>query len=164
MIETISTSQNSEKIASLSKVTDSHEQTLQEVKKQLQIISTFMQKWANSKEHRRKSSQSRGCLVNATGSNEGYGTLPLGPIKNLRLEFPRFQGEDPTCWIYKANQFFSYHNTLEHYRVLMASFHLDGEALIWFQEAEQERGFASWEVFVQALQTQFGATAYDDQH
>ena len=44
----------------------------------------------------------------------------------------------------------------------MASYHLDGEALIWFQEAEQARGFASWEVFVQALQTRFRTTAYDD--
>ena len=35
MIEIRSNSQNSEKIAALSKITDSHEQTLQEVKKQL---------------------------------------------------------------------------------------------------------------------------------
>ena len=46
--------------------------------------------------------------------------------------------------------------------MLMALYHLDGEALIWFQEAEQARGFTSWEVFVQALQTRFGTTAYDD--
>ena len=44
----------------------------------------------------------------------------------------------------------------------MASYHLDGEALIWFQEVEQARGFASWEVFVQALQTRFGTTTYND--
>ncbi|XP_075659161.1 uncharacterized protein LOC142629051 [Castanea sativa] len=44
----------------------------------------------------------------------------------------------------------------------MASYHLDGEALIWFQEAEQARGFACWEMFVQALQTRFGTTAYAD--
>ncbi|XP_030949790.1 uncharacterized protein LOC115973672 [Quercus lobata] len=44
----------------------------------------------------------------------------------------------------------------------MALYHLDGEALIWFQEAEQARGFASWEVFVQALQTRFGTIAYVD--
>ena len=43
----------------------------------------------------------------------------------------------------------------------MASYHLDGEALIWFQEAKQERGFASWEVFVQALQKRFGTSTYN---
>ena len=41
-------------------------------------------------------------------------------IKNLKLEFPWFHGEDPTCWIYKTNQFFSYHITLEHQNVIMA--------------------------------------------
>jgi len=44
----------------------------------------------------------------------------------------------------------------------MASFHLDEEALIWFQDAEQMGGFASWEIFIKDLQTRFGATAYDD--
>ena len=56
-----------------------------------------MQKWADSEEQRQQSPQSRGYLVNATVSNEGHEHLPLGPIKNLRLKFPRFQGEDPTC-------------------------------------------------------------------
>ena len=44
----------------------------------------------------------------------------------------------------------------------MASYHLDREALIWFQAAEQASGFASWEVFIRALQTHFGTLAYDD--
>ena len=44
----------------------------------------------------------------------------------------------------------------------MASYHLDGEALIWFQDAEQAGGFASQEVFIRALQTPFGTSAYDD--
>ena len=58
-------------------------------------------------------------------------------IKNLILEFLRFQGEDPTCWDYRANQYFSYHNTLEHQKVIMALYHFDGKALIWFQDFEQ---------------------------
>uniref|UniRef100_A0A7N2LY12 Integrase catalytic domain-containing protein n=1 Tax=Quercus lobata TaxID=97700 RepID=A0A7N2LY12_QUELO len=44
----------------------------------------------------------------------------------------------------------------------MASYHFDGEALIWFQDVEQIGSFASWEVFVKALQTCFGVAAYDD--
>ena len=44
----------------------------------------------------------------------------------------------------------------------MASYHLDGEAFIWFQDLEQAGGFASWEVFIKALQTRFGTSAYDD--
>ena len=44
----------------------------------------------------------------------------------------------------------------------MALYHLDGEALIWFQNVEQAGGFTSWDVFVKALQTRFGVTAYND--
>ena len=50
----------------------------------------------------------------------------------------------------------------EHQRVIMASYHLDGDALIWFQDAEQAGGFASWEVFVKVVHIQFGVIAYDD--
>ena len=78
--ETRSNSQNSKKIAALSKITDNHEQTLQEVKKQLQILTIFMQKWADSEEQCQKSSPSRGYLVNTTVNNEGHEQLPLGPI------------------------------------------------------------------------------------
>ena len=121
-----------------------------------------MQKWVESEEKRQQSPSSGGCLVNNTSNTTTQEPLLISPIKNLKLEFPRFQGEDPTCWVYRANQFFSYHNTPEHHRVIMALYHLDGEALIWFQDAEQVGGFASWEVFVKAVQIRFGVTAYDD--
>jgi len=32
--------------------------------------------------------------------------------KAVRLEFPRFKGDNPSGWIYKANQFFQLYNTL----------------------------------------------------
>ncbi|XP_075656325.1 uncharacterized protein LOC142626382 [Castanea sativa] len=44
----------------------------------------------------------------------------------------------------------------------MASYHLDGDALIWFQDAKQAGGFVSWEVFVKVVHIRFGVTAYDD--
>ena len=44
----------------------------------------------------------------------------------------------------------------------MALYHLEEEALIWFQDAEQVAGFPSQKVFIKALQTRFGVTAYDD--
>ena len=34
--------------------------------------------------------------------------------------------------------------------------------MIWFQEAEETGQFISWEAFVRALHTRFGALAYDD--
>ena len=82
--------------------------------------------------------------------------------KLLRLEFPDFSGVDSASWIYKSNQFFTYYNTPKHQKVLMESYHMEGEALIWFQDAENSSLFTDWEVFVKAVHVRFGATSYDD--
>ena len=96
---------------------------------------------AEKKQEQAPSSSSRALLVNNHIGNSK--SLPVNSIKNPKLEFPRFQGEDTTCWIYQAKQFFSYHNTPEHQQVVMASYHLDGKALIWFQNVEQAGAFLS---------------------
>ena len=92
--------------------------------------------------------------------NPNSALLPVS--RTMKLEFPRFFGEDPTSWVYKANQYFRYYNTPIGEKLMLASFHMEGEALIWFRDAEQIGGFASWEVFVKALQTCFRVTACDD--
>lgn len=54
-----------------------------------------------------------------------------------RLEFPCFNGENPTRWIYKAEQFFRYQGTASNEKVVQASFHLQDAALEWYQWYEQ---------------------------
>lgn len=44
----------------------------------------------------------------------------------------------------------------------MASYHMEGEALIWFQDAENSGLFTNWEAFVKAVHVRFGTTFYDD--
>ena len=80
----------------------------------------------------------------------------------MTLEFPRFSREDLVSWVYKANQYFKYYNTPIGEKLILASFHMEGEALIWFQDSEEEEIFVDWESLVQALHIKFGATAYDD--
>ena len=76
--------------------------------------------------------------------------------KAVRLEFPRFKGENPSSWVYKANQFFHLYNTPVNQKILLASYHMEDEALIWFQDAEEAGLFTSWEAFVRALYVRFG--------
>lgn len=78
------------------------------------------------------------------------------------LDFSKFHGHDPMGWVYCATQFFASHQTNPHLRVLFASFHMEGKALIWFQDLEASDSITSWEGFIQALQTQFGPIAYED--
>ena len=44
----------------------------------------------------------------------------------------------------------------------MASFHKEGDALVWFQDSDENGVFATWEGFLEALLTRFGSTAYED--
>lgn len=74
----------------------------------------------------------------------------------MKLEFPRFFGEEPTSWIYKANQYFTYYNILDNEKLMMASFHMDAEALVWLQEGEDVGVIRNWEALVQALLIRFG--------
>ena len=50
----------------------------------------------------------------------------------MKLEVPRFNGTEPLGWIFKINQYFEYHNTLDKDRLTIASFYMEGRALAWF--------------------------------
>ncbi|XP_041004177.1 uncharacterized protein LOC121249543 [Juglans microcarpa x Juglans regia] len=82
--------------------------------------------------------------------------------RGVRLDFPHFNGDNPTESIFKVNQYFSYHQTQPGHRLLMASYHMQGEALIWYQDAWDSGHFDTWETFTRALQLRFGPTDYYD--
>jgi len=80
----------------------------------------------------------------------------------MKLEVPRFDGADPLGWIFKINPFFEYHATPEHERLTIASFFMDGRALAWFQWMTSNGQFTSWPIFLQALQSRFAPSPYED--
>ncbi|KAH1209699.1 hypothetical protein GmHk_15G044153 [Glycine max] len=47
----------------------------------------------------------------------------------MKLDVPCFDGTDPLGWIFKINQFFEYHATLDHERLTIASFYMDSHVL-----------------------------------
>lgn len=65
-------------------------------------------------------------------------------------------------WLYKVNHFFAYHNTIPQQRLSLVSFHMEGRALIWFQDLEESGFLTDWDTFVKALLMRFGANFYDD--
>ena len=79
----------------------------------------------------------------------------------MKLKFPMFWGENPTTWIYRANQYFKYYNVSPNEQLVLASFHMDGEALVWYQDCEEFGIFDRWETMVQALLLNFGTTSFD---
>jgi hypothetical protein len=73
--------------------------------------------------------------------------------QRLHQELPDFDGYKVSAWIHKANQVFNYHRSPMYARVYLASFHMKGEALLWFKNAGQSSG--GWEEFLDALQAKF---------
>ena len=76
------------------------------------------------------------------------------------MKLPMFNGKFPYSWIYHANNFFTYHRTPCYHKVFTASCYVEGEALIWFQEAKEVGHFTNWGTFVEAFLTRFGSTSY----
>lgn len=87
----------------------------------------------------------------------------LHPIlKTLRINVPRFDGNDVEEWIFKIDKFFSLHRLPPDTRLAVVAFHLDGEASTWYQWMEKSGVLTCWDVFLQELRKRFGASIYDD--
>uniref|UniRef100_A0A6N2NDF9 Retrotransposon gag domain-containing protein n=1 Tax=Salix viminalis TaxID=40686 RepID=A0A6N2NDF9_SALVM len=79
------------------------------------------------------------------------------PLENrmpfIKMDFPRFNdGDDPIEWIYKAEQ----------KKSKMVSFHLDREALQWFQWEDCVSSCSTWEDFTKAFCREFGPHGFKD--
>ncbi|XP_042483730.1 uncharacterized protein LOC122064089 isoform X2 [Macadamia integrifolia] len=81
--------------------------------------------------------------------------------RSMRLDVPRFDGTDVVGWIFKATQFFEYHQTPQDQRILISSFHMEGPALSWFQWMHSNL-IVSLPQFLQALKLRYGPSIYED--
>jgi hypothetical protein len=101
-----------------------------------------------------------------SGSFHGQNPPPPPPstqtTPHLKLDVPRFDGQNANGWIFKISQFFTYHNTPDEERITIASFYLDGPALAWYQWMYRNGQIVFWHQFLQALELRFAPTAYDD--
>ncbi|XP_035551117.1 uncharacterized protein LOC118349692 [Juglans regia] len=97
-------------------------------------------------------------VSNDTRNHEERGVFQ----RNIRLDFPHFSGRDPAGWTFKANQHFDCFQVPFHQKLMVASHHMEGEALVWYQSAFESGQFNSWETLVVAMQGRFGPSAFDD--
>lgn len=79
------------------------------------------------------------------------------------MDFPRFaDGDDPLSWIYKADHYFDFFNIEDSKKMKMASFHLEGEPLQWFQWTNCIVKYLKWDDFTKALCQEFGSFEFED--
>ena len=75
---------------------------------------------------------------------------------------PHFDRHDPLGWIFKISQFFYYQGTPDEECITVASFYLDGPTLSWFQWMYRNNFITSWPTLLQAIETRFTPSFYDD--
>nr|GEW42237.1 reverse transcriptase [Tanacetum cinerariifolium] len=60
-------------------------------------------------------------------NNTPYGKL-------IRIEFPKFSGDDVKDWVYRCKQFFKVDRVLDGRKIQLASMHMFDAALVWYQQ------------------------------
>ncbi|KAJ8754363.1 hypothetical protein K2173_002814 [Erythroxylum novogranatense] len=89
-------------------------------------------------------------------SNDSVATSSYAS-KMVKLDFPRFdEKEDATSWICRAEQFFQFHCTPDEDRVGIASFHMVGDAQLWYQLLKQENPAVTWAAFKDGFYARYG--------
>ncbi|XP_019465366.1 PREDICTED: uncharacterized protein LOC109363560 [Lupinus angustifolius] len=77
-------------------------------------------------------------------------------VRNVKLDFPRFDGKHPLEWIFKSEQFFDYYDTPDSDRLIIAPVHLDDATMMQWSNP-----FHSWQAFTRALELDFCPSVFD---
>ncbi|KAJ8638738.1 hypothetical protein MRB53_013005 [Persea americana] len=128
----------------LQETSEQHGALLNEVLQRVNELRTVLQeKDDQAKQHR-----------GPTGPSFGY----TGGIqtRTMKLDFPHFDGTNPSGWLFKAKQYFAYHQVPVEQWLTVASLNMNADALEWYQWYMEYKPKASWEDFVAAMDSRFG--------
>jgi len=73
--------------------------------------------------------------------------------KSVRLDFPRFDGEDPETWCCCAEEFIELYRTPAEHCISISYYHMDGHAVRWYRELLASKKVTDWEELVRAIHT-----------
>jgi hypothetical protein len=100
-------------------------------------------------------------LLNHSGQQPRFQQPQPFQVRNVKLDFPRFDGTDVLQWIFKAEQFFNYYATPDDQRLTIASIHLDKGVVPWYHMLVRNQPFHSWIAFTRALEAEFGPSPFE---
>ncbi|GFY94588.1 hypothetical protein Acr_09g0010340 [Actinidia rufa] len=144
----------------VSEVLACHESSFDQIHATLQTIFTDLQVLKAQTNVSTTGDANPFAVSDASQSTKPY-PQPRTPNSTLKLYFPKFTGEDPTRWIYRAEQHFEFQGIVPAQRVQLALFHLEGIAFKWHCWFVKFKGFVNWTEFTMALLRRFGPTEYE---
>ncbi|PNX99071.1 retrotransposon-related protein, partial [Trifolium pratense] len=80
--------------------------------------------------------------------------------RSVQLEFSRFDGSHALEWIFRANQFFEYYDTLDPERLTITSVHLYQTVIPWYQMLNCAHPFLSLHALSRAIELEFGPSVF----
>nr|KYP74492.1 Retrotransposable element Tf2 [Cajanus cajan] len=98
--------------------------------------------------------------VQSGGLNSKGFQNPL-QVRNVKLDFPRFDGSDVLQWIFRAEQFFEYYNTPDEQRIVIAAVHFEKNVVPWYQMMQRTSPIISWNTLTRSLELEFGPSPFD---
>ena len=139
----------------------SQQQTLKEIQEMIAAVHTRLDRMADNRNTNHGENSHSG-----SHGRTSHGLMrPGGTLipKVAKLDFPRFNGsDDPTSWICRAEQFFSFQNIPMEDRQPLAAYHLEGEAQLWYQLLKSEGEETTWNNLKEGLLTRYGPTEFAD--
>nr|GMD06310.1 Transposon Ty3-G Gag-Pol polyprotein [Ipomoea batatas] len=81
---------------------------------------------------------------------------------SMKLELPKFDGSDPSGWLFRATEYFEFHDTPDAQRVRISSFTMEGKASEWYQWMKRNELLTTWENFQRQVELRFGPSRFED--
>jgi hypothetical protein len=75
--------------------------------------------------------------------------------KGPRMDFPRFEGENPVGWIRQCEKYFQLAATPEEYKVHLAQLYFTGPADVWLRRSGLHKQQLSWTQFSEEVTRRF---------
>ncbi|XP_026399861.1 uncharacterized protein LOC113295752 [Papaver somniferum] len=79
-----------------------------------------------------------------------------------KLDFPRFDGDNPKSWIQKCEYYFQMHNIAELHLTKMEAIHMDGKTSKWYDNFCLTQAVIPWPYFCQSVCARFENPAHDN--
>ena len=94
------------------------------------------------------------------GFDSGSSSNSYSP--RVKIDFPRFDGSNPLDWIFNAEQYFSFYETSDGQKLVLASVHFDGDVVPWYQMLHRSHQLPTWNALTRAIEEQYGPTQFDN--
>ncbi|CAA0808710.1 Unknown protein [Striga hermonthica] len=80
----------------------------------------------------------------------------------MKLELPRFDGNDPYGWTFRVQEYFDFHETADEQRMRIVSFNMEGKASDWYQWMKVNKRLTTWKEFLIQIKMRFGPSQFED--